>query len=45
VPTNSGFKYRVGRSTVKPAPADVKKEGPSFDLPASHRGGRWIEHI
>jgi magnesium chelatase family protein len=31
--TNSGFKFPMGRSTINLAPADVKKEGPSFDLP------------
>jgi magnesium chelatase family protein len=31
--TNSGFKPHMGRTTVNLAPADVKKEGPSFDLP------------
>lgn len=31
--TNSGFKFPMGRTTVNLAPADVKKEGPSFDLP------------
>ncbi len=30
---NSGFRPRVGRVTVNLAPADVRKEGPSFDLP------------
>jgi len=30
---NSGFKYPFGRTTINLAPADVKKEGPSFDLP------------
>jgi magnesium chelatase family protein len=30
---NSGFKVPMGRSTINLAPADVKKEGPSFDLP------------
>src|SRR5579863_6479828 len=30
---NSGFKFPMGRTTVNLAPADVKKEGPSFDLP------------
>src|SRR5258706_11799437 len=30
---NSGFKYTFGRTTINLAPADVKKEGPSFDLP------------
>jgi len=31
--TNSGFKFPMGRATINLAPADVKKEGPSFDLP------------
>src|ERR1051325_11146152 len=31
--SNSGFKFPMGRSTINLAPADVKKEGPSFDLP------------
>ena len=31
--TNSGFKFMFGRTTINLAPADVKKEGPSFDLP------------
>src|SRR5947199_697932 len=31
--TNSGFKFPMGRTTVNLAPADVRKEGPSFDLP------------
>ena len=31
--TNSGFKFPMGRTTINLAPADVKKEGPSFDLP------------
>ncbi len=30
---NSGYKFPMGRSTINLAPADVKKEGPSFDLP------------
>ncbi|HMP74790.1 MAG TPA: YifB family Mg chelatase-like AAA ATPase [Kiritimatiellia bacterium] len=30
---NSGFAPPLGRTTVNLAPADVKKEGPSFDLP------------
>jgi magnesium chelatase family protein len=30
---NSGFKFPYGRTTINLAPADVKKEGPSFDLP------------
>src|ERR1017187_5431355 len=31
--TNSGFKFPMGRTTINVARADVKKEGPSFDLP------------
>ena len=31
--TNSAFKFPMGRTTINLAPADVKKEGPSFDLP------------
>ncbi len=30
---NSGYRPHVGRTTINLAPADVKKEGPSFDLP------------
>jgi magnesium chelatase family protein len=30
---NSGFRPPMGRTTINLAPADVKKEGPSFDLP------------
>ncbi len=30
---NSGFKPHLGRTTVNLAPADVRKEGPSLDLP------------
>jgi len=30
---NSGFKFPMGRTTINLAPADTKKEGPSFDLP------------
>lgn len=30
---NSGFKFVMQRTTINLAPADVKKEGPSFDLP------------
>ena len=30
---NSGYKIPMGRTTINLAPADVKKEGPSFDLP------------
>jgi magnesium chelatase family protein len=31
--SNSGFKLPMGRTTINLAPADVRKEGPSFDLP------------
>ena len=31
--TNSGYGFTFGRTTINLAPADVKKEGPSFDLP------------
>jgi magnesium chelatase family protein len=31
--TNSGFRFPMGRVTINLAPADVRKEGPSFDLP------------
>src|SRR4051794_36507141 len=30
---NSGYWWPRGRTTVNLAPADIKKEGPSFDLP------------
>ena len=30
---NSGYGFTFGRTTINLAPADVKKEGPSFDLP------------
>src|SRR6185369_6442629 len=30
---NAGFAFNFGRTTINLAPADVKKEGPSFDLP------------
>src|SRR5579864_7022252 len=30
---NSGFAFTFGRTTINLAPADVKKEGPSVDLP------------
>ncbi|NJK91627.1 MAG: YifB family Mg chelatase-like AAA ATPase [Blastochloris sp.] len=30
---NSGYNFQDGRNTVNLAPADLKKEGPSFDLP------------
>ncbi len=30
---NSGFATPLGRTTINLAPADIKKEGPSFDLP------------
>src|SRR5580698_1137283 len=30
---NSGYKFPMGKTTINLAPADVKKEGPGFDLP------------
>jgi magnesium chelatase family protein len=30
---NSGFRWPRSRTTVNLAPADLRKEGPSFDLP------------
>ena len=30
---NSGFRPHLGRTTINLAPADIKKEGPCFDLP------------
>ncbi|MDE1170634.1 MAG: YifB family Mg chelatase-like AAA ATPase [Verrucomicrobium sp.] len=30
---NSGYKNPLGRTTINLAPADIRKEGPSFDLP------------
>jgi predicted ATPase with chaperone activity len=33
---NSGYRWARGRMTINLAPANVKKEGPSFDLPS-----RW----
>ncbi len=30
---NSGFKPHVGKTTINLAPADIRKEGPNFDLP------------
>ena len=32
---NSGFRPHLGRTTINLAPADVNKEGPSFDLPSA----------
>ncbi|MDG2201598.1 MAG: YifB family Mg chelatase-like AAA ATPase [Phycisphaerales bacterium] len=31
--TNSGFEYPFGRVTINLAPADLRKEGPVYDLP------------
>ncbi|HEY3763439.1 MAG TPA: YifB family Mg chelatase-like AAA ATPase [Verrucomicrobiae bacterium] len=30
---NSGYKFPMGKTTINLAPADIRKEGPSFDLP------------
>ena len=38
--TNSGYKFPMGKTTINLAPADVKKEGPSFDLPIARRNAR-----
>ena len=32
---NTGYHYRVRRLTINLAPADLRKEGPSFDLPVA----------
>jgi magnesium chelatase family protein len=34
---NSGYKIPMGKTAINLAPADVKKEGPSFDLPIAIR--------
>lgn len=31
--SNSGYRFPLGRTTINLAPADIRKEGPSFDLP------------
>lgn len=31
--SNSGYHFPMGRTTINLAPADVRKEGPGFDLP------------
>ena len=31
--TKAGFKFSMGRTTINLAPAVVRKEGPSFNLP------------
>ncbi len=31
--SNSGYRFPMGRTTINLAPADVRKEGPGFDLP------------
>ena len=38
---NSGFKIPMGRTTINLAPADIKKERPSFDLPIAIA---WLAH-
>ena len=46
--SNSGYYWPRGRTTINLAPADIKKEGPSFDLPialgmiAVARRSRWL---
>ena len=36
---NSGFKMPLGRTTINLAPADIRKEGPSFDLSIADLAG------
>ncbi len=51
--TNSGFKMPLGRITINLAPADIRKEGPSFDLSigigmlaaSEQLESRQLEHI
>ncbi len=31
--SNSGFRLPMGHTTINLAPADIRKEGPSFDPP------------
>ena len=42
---NSGYRWPKGRTTINLAPADVKKEGPSFDLPIALAMIAASEHI
>jgi magnesium chelatase family protein len=42
---NSGYAWGRGRTTVNLAPADIKKEGPSFDLPIALGMISVSEHI
>ena len=37
---NSGFQFPPGYFTINLAPADIKKEGPLYDLPIAERGGK-----
>lgn len=41
---NTGFPYPVGRITINLAPADVRKEGPCYDLPIA-LGILLAEHL
>jgi magnesium chelatase family protein len=36
----NGFKFPIADITINMAPADLKKEGSSFDLPPGHRNSR-----
>ena len=42
---NSGFKMPLGRTTINLAPADIRKEGPNFDLSIAlecwRQANRW----
>lgn len=42
---NSGYRWPRGKTTVNLAPADVKKEGPSFDLPIAVAMVAAEEHV
>ncbi|MGO8677035.1 MAG: magnesium chelatase domain-containing protein [Limisphaerales bacterium] len=42
---NSGFEFTFGRTTISVASADVKKEGPSFDLPIPFRTSRALRQV
>jgi magnesium chelatase family protein len=42
---NSGYRWPRGRTTINLAPADIKKEGPSFDLPIALGMGAVSEEL
>ena len=41
---NCGLGFPNGRVTINLAPADVRKEGPSFDLPGKRAQGTTTSH-